>query len=321
MLHVHALDRADPLREVEDLGLAERRRRVPATALLPDDRRVEALLDRRPDGERRGELVAVHGEVGAVPHARLVDLAEQLVLGIAGEDVRQAGLHPQAHQGQPARGLPLGRLRELPVAQLLAALLVRSLRVRVRERHRHVHVVHAGGRAGIEDRHDEPRVHGVEDMRDPVFADHRHHRVLVRGIHAHAREPAIAGHLGQRVLDAGRIVVGHHHVFEEATPGSDGHRRRADAAGPDHQDPHVRSPLCRRARRTPGRRRPDRRHALPAIMSGSGAPCPLAAAATAAAVAALFRWGSFWRGARTDCRGNPGLPVIPSVKPRRIIPT
>ena len=32
-----------------------------------------------------------------------------------------------------------------------------------------------------------------------------------------------------------------------------------------------------------------------------------ATAAATAAVAALFRWGSFWQGARTDCRGNPGI--------------
>ena len=54
VLHVHALDRADPLRELERLGLAERRRGVPAAALLPDDRRVEALLDRRPDARTTG---------------------------------------------------------------------------------------------------------------------------------------------------------------------------------------------------------------------------------------------------------------------------
>jgi hypothetical protein len=52
VLDVDALDRADALGEVEDLRLAERRGRVEAPLLLPDERRVEALLDRRPDGER-----------------------------------------------------------------------------------------------------------------------------------------------------------------------------------------------------------------------------------------------------------------------------
>ena len=37
--------------ELEDLGLGEGRRREEAAIALPDERRVEALLDRRPDGE------------------------------------------------------------------------------------------------------------------------------------------------------------------------------------------------------------------------------------------------------------------------------
>ena len=38
VLDVDALDRADPLGEVEDLGLGERLGREPAAALLPDHR-------------------------------------------------------------------------------------------------------------------------------------------------------------------------------------------------------------------------------------------------------------------------------------------
>ena len=72
-------------------------REEPAVA-LPHERRVEALLDRRPDRERRREVVAVDHEVGAVAHADLVDLGEQVVGGVAGEDVGEAGLHAHAHE-------------------------------------------------------------------------------------------------------------------------------------------------------------------------------------------------------------------------------
>ena len=51
--------------------------REPAAVLLPDHRRVQALLDRRPDRERRREVVALDHEVGAVAHADLVDLARR----------------------------------------------------------------------------------------------------------------------------------------------------------------------------------------------------------------------------------------------------
>ena len=63
-------------------------------------------------------------------------------------------------------------------------------------------------------------------------------------VHAPTRPPARREKraspvdLRERVLDAGGVVVGHHHVLEEVAPGRDGHGRGADAAGADHQDPH-----------------------------------------------------------------------------------
>jgi hypothetical protein len=92
VLDVDALEQADPLGEVEDLGLAERLGRVPAALALPDQGRVEALLDRRPDREGRRELVALDLEVRAVADGDLVDLGEQVVGRVAGEDVGKAGL-------------------------------------------------------------------------------------------------------------------------------------------------------------------------------------------------------------------------------------
>src|SRR5215207_9781145 len=118
MLDVDALDFADGLGEDEALGLGERLRRVPAAIALPHQRRVQALLDGRPDRERRREGVALDDQVGAVAHADLVDLGEKTVGGVTREDVREARLDPDAHERQEPRLLPLGRGRELGVAEL-----------------------------------------------------------------------------------------------------------------------------------------------------------------------------------------------------------
>jgi hypothetical protein len=239
VLDVDALDGPDPPGEVEHLGLGERRHREPAAVRLPDHRRVEALLDRGPDREPGREVVALHDQVGAVAYAGLVDLAEQVVLRVAGEHVGEPGLHAHAHEREPPGGLPGARLGELLVAQLHARELVRPLGMRVGQRHRHVHVVDPGRMAGVEDGHHEPGIDRVEDVRDPVLADERDHRVHVRGVHAGAREPRVAGDLGHRVLHAGRVIVGDDHVLEEAAAGGDGNHRRADAAGADDEDPHC----------------------------------------------------------------------------------
>ena len=149
-------------------------------AVLPDHRRVQALLDRGPHRERRREdLVAVvvgHHEVGAVAGAELVDLAEQVVGGVPREHVGQPGLDADADQRQPAGRLPLPRHRELLVAELHAGLLVRRLGVRLRQRHRHVEVVGAGLEGAVEDRHVEDRVDRVHHVRDRVLAAQRRHR-------------------------------------------------------------------------------------------------------------------------------------------------
>ena len=118
MLDVDAPNRSDPFREVEDLRLAERLRGAPRTVrvllvLLPHHGRVEALLDRGPDGERQSEVVAVDGEVRTVAHAELVDLTEEVVGGVPGQHVGQSGLHADADQGQSAGALPVPRSSEL----------------------------------------------------------------------------------------------------------------------------------------------------------------------------------------------------------------
>src|SRR5213076_1968144 len=87
VLHVDAFDLSDALGKPEGLRLRERLRRVEAAVALPDERRVQALLDRRPDREGRREVVAADNEVRAVADADLVDLREQVVGGVAREHV------------------------------------------------------------------------------------------------------------------------------------------------------------------------------------------------------------------------------------------
>ncbi len=176
VLDVDAFDRADPLREVEHLGLGERLGRVPAPLALPDHRRVEALLDRRPDREGGCEVVAVDDEIRAVADADLVDLGEELVAGVAGEDVREPRLDADPDEREPAGLAPaLGR-GELRVAELHARLLVRPLRVRLGERHRHVEVGAAGVESGLEDRRVEARVDRVQDRVGALGARERRDR-------------------------------------------------------------------------------------------------------------------------------------------------
>ena len=91
------------------LRLGERRGREPAAVVLPDHRRVEALLDRRPDREGRREVVALDDEVRAVADADLVDLGEQLVGGVAGEDVGGARARPRYRRARAGPSPPRPR--------------------------------------------------------------------------------------------------------------------------------------------------------------------------------------------------------------------
>ena len=128
VLDVDALDWADAVGKVENLWLTERFGREPAAVGLPDHRRVQALLDGGPDGERRREVVAVDGQVRPVARAQLVDVGEQMIGGVAGEHVGKAGLHADPDQSEPARGLPLVLDGELLVAELDAGEFVRLAR-------------------------------------------------------------------------------------------------------------------------------------------------------------------------------------------------
>jgi hypothetical protein len=74
----------------------------------------------------------------------------QLVGGVPGEHVGKARLDAHPDQRQLPRPLPVGRHRELLVAELEAGLAVRLAGMRVGQRHRHVQVVGARLERGTE---------------------------------------------------------------------------------------------------------------------------------------------------------------------------
>ncbi len=213
MLHVHALDRADAGREDESLRLAERLGSEPATPFLPDDRRIQAFLDSRPDGEARAEVVAIDHEVGTVPDAELVDGTEEVVHRVAGEHVRQSRLDPHAREGQQPALLPLRGELELLVSELHPCLGVGLFGMWAGERHGHVHVVDARYESCAVDRHDKTGVDRVEDhiavLRPNQLGDHQ----VVGGIDLEARETVRDRRCFLRTLF---VVVGHHDLLEVA---------------------------------------------------------------------------------------------------------
>jgi len=92
-----------------------------------------------------------------------------------------------------------------------------------------------------EDRHHETGVDGVHHVGDPVLAHQRCDRGGVRGVDPRGHEPVVAEGC-DRLLGAGRVVVGHDAGLEEVAAGGDGGEGRADASGTDEQDPHAHSP-------------------------------------------------------------------------------
>ena len=162
VLHVHAFHRTNPLRKRELLGRRERLGREPLPPFtVPDHRRVEALLDRGPDREDRREGVALDAQVAAVPHVDLVDLVEEVLGRVGGEDIGQSRIHAHAQQREASAGAPGGIALELLVAKLHAGMVVGVVSVWPREAVGHVHVVDASGKRPLEDGHHEPRIDSI----------------------------------------------------------------------------------------------------------------------------------------------------------------
>ena len=230
-----------PVGEGEDLRLAERRRREPAALALVDHGRVEALLDRRPDRERRREVVAVDDEVGTVADADLVDPREEVVGGIAGGDVGEAGLDAHAHERHQVAVLPRRVLRELGVAEPAPGLLVGLGRMRLGHVHRHVDVVAVGGERAFEDRWVEARVAGVEDHVGAALHGERGDAVLVAGVDIGGLDPPALGvdRGRDRLLGALDVDVGDRDVVVGLPVRCDRHERRSDPARTDHEYSHA----------------------------------------------------------------------------------
>ena len=232
VLDVDALDRPDPLREVEDLGLGERLGRVPAALALPDHRRVEALLDRRPDRERGREVVAVDDEVGAVADADRVDLGEELVGGVAGEDVREPRLDADADEREPAGLLPA------PASANWASPSFSPGRG-VRERHRQVEV----GAAGLERAW---KIGGLKRgstaFRIASARSARASSAIAAESEASTAAAAKRGSPYGRPRAGRRVDVGEHDPLEEVAPLRHRRDRRADSARSDDENAHGRGP-------------------------------------------------------------------------------
>jgi hypothetical protein len=182
MLDVHAFDIADAAGESEHLWLAEWFRREPAAVALVDNRGSEAFFDGGPDGERRSELVPVDGEVAAVSNADLVDRGEEMIGGVASEDVGQAGFNAHAADGEQTARRPCVADRELFIAEFDATGSIGIVGMGRGRMHRHVDVVAARLKRCVEQRAVEAgvaRVHDHVGLDGPSQCDDRG---AVRGI-------------------------------------------------------------------------------------------------------------------------------------------
>ena len=163
MLNVDAFDRTNSRREVEDLWLAKAFRRKKPALLFPNERRIEALFDRRPDGERRSKVVAIDRKVGTIANADFINRVEQMISRVPSKNVGQPRLDAHCDDCEQtlfAPGFVGGKLRG---TKRNSNLVVRISGMRLTEVHRHIEIVRTGGETRVEDRFVEARVACVHD--------------------------------------------------------------------------------------------------------------------------------------------------------------
>lgn len=187
-----------------------------------------------------------HCEVGPVAGAELLDVREEVVGGIPREDVGQARLDTDADQRQLAGRLPLSCRCQLLVAELDVRLLVGRLGMPLRQAHGHVRYAAPAAR--------EPRKIGITNrgstaLKTWVAACSRARAadgLLVGGVDLGGHQPRLALASGAGRCDgrlgSGQVVVGDDEQLEEVALDGDTRGGVADAAGPDHEDAHVREP-------------------------------------------------------------------------------
>ena len=93
------------------------------------------------------------------------------------------------------------------------------------------------GGAAVEDRHDEARIHGIQDVGDPVLADEGCHFVRARGVHASRRHTRVR-RAGDDCLRSADVAIRHHDVFEEGATEGRRDERAANTARADDEDSH-----------------------------------------------------------------------------------
>ena len=94
----------------------------------------------------------------------LVDLVEEVLGRVRGEDIGQPWIHAHAQQGQASGPTPIRVAGKLLVAELDAGLAERVLRMRPREAVGHVHVVDLRRQRALEDGHHEARIDRIHDQ-------------------------------------------------------------------------------------------------------------------------------------------------------------
>ena len=238
VLDVHTAERTDALWEHERLWLAEGFGGEPPAVTLVHDRRVEALLDGGPDAERGGERHAIDHEVGAVAHSHFVDTREQVIGGIAGDDITEPGLDAHANDRELATFGPFVRHGELGVAEHHTGALVGMCGMRSRHVHGHVEVMAPCGVGGVEDGWVEARVARVHHHVGSGCGDELDEICGAARIDL-SRPHTLAAGVPCGGRSSGGIDVGHHDLVEDRPPRRNGGDRRSDAACTHHQYPHV----------------------------------------------------------------------------------
>jgi hypothetical protein len=138
---------------------------------------------------------------------------------------------------QPSGFRPVLGGGELLVAEFHAGQLVRLVGMRPGQRHRHVEVVGAGRVRAIEDRHDETRVHRVQDVGDAMLAAQRRHRRGGGRVHLGRHETIVVEPADGRGGPAG-VVVGDDEPLEEVPASGDAGRGGAHPARTDEENAH-----------------------------------------------------------------------------------